>query len=68
MINGAKRPTHQDINFGQDIKYHREEKLYGLFPSNKKAKDSIQAISDEHKLCYQICGLEKAANRAYRKM
>jgi len=40
------------------------KKLYGLFPSNKKAKDSIQAISDEHKLCYQVCGLEKTAKRA----
>ena len=40
------------------------KKLYGLFPSNKKAKDSIQAISDEYKLCYQVCGLERSANRA----
>jgi DNA polymerase-3 subunit epsilon len=40
------------------------KKLYGLFPSNKKAKDSIQAISDEHKLCYQVCGLERFAKRA----
>lgn len=40
------------------------KKLYGLFPSNKKAKDSIQAISDEYKLCYQLCGLEKITNRA----
>lgn len=41
-----------------------KKKLYGLFPSNKKAKDSLQAISDEYKLCYQVCGLEKSANRA----
>lgn len=40
------------------------KKLYGLFPSTKKAKDSIQLISDEHKLCYQVCGLEKPNNRA----
>jgi DNA polymerase III subunit epsilon len=40
------------------------KKLYGLFPSNKKAKESIHCISDEHKLCYHVCGLEKANNRA----
>ncbi len=40
------------------------KKLYGLFPSNKKAKDAIQSICDEHKLCYQLCGMEKRNNRA----
>jgi len=40
------------------------KKLYGLFPSNKKAKDTIQSISDEHRLCYQVCGLERLNNRA----
>ena len=39
-------------------------KLYGLFPSNKKAKDTVQSISDAHSLCYQVCGLEKPNNRA----
>lgn len=40
------------------------KKLYGLFPSNKKAKDAIQLISDEHSLCYHACGLEKPNGRA----
>ena len=40
------------------------KKLYGLFPSNKKAKDSLQSISDEYKLCYQVCGLERSISRA----
>lgn len=40
------------------------KKLYGLFPSVKKAKEAIQSISDEHSLCYQVCGLEKPTNRA----
>ena len=39
-------------------------KLYGLFPSNRKAKDTVQSISDAHSLCYQVCGLEKPNNRA----
>ena len=40
------------------------EKRYGLFPSNKKAKDTIQSICNEHSLCYQVCGLEKSNGRA----
>lgn len=40
------------------------KKLYGLFPSVKKAKEAIQSISDEHSLCYQVCGLEKFTSRA----
>ena len=40
------------------------EKLYGLFPSNKKAKQTIQSICDEHNLCYRVCGLEKSNSRA----
>lgn len=40
------------------------EKHYGLFPSNKKAKDTIQSICNEHSLCYQACGLEKPNGRA----
>lgn len=38
-------------------------KFYGLFTSNKKAKDAIQSISDEHQLCYHACGLEKSNSR-----
>ena len=40
------------------------QKLYGLFPSVKKAKEAIQSISDEHSLCYQVCGLENPSSRA----
>ncbi|GGY84440.1 exonuclease [Cellvibrio zantedeschiae] len=40
------------------------KKLYGLFPSNKKARDSLELISNEHKLCYQVIGLEQTAKRA----
>lgn len=39
-------------------------KLYGLFPSNKKAVQAIQSICDEYSLCYVICGLEKPSSRA----
>lgn len=41
-----------------------KKKLYGLFASNKKAKQSIQSICDEHSLCYHVCGLEKSSGRA----
>ncbi len=40
------------------------QKWYGLFPSNKKAKDSLEFISNEHQLCYQVIGLEKQSQRA----
>jgi DNA polymerase-3 subunit epsilon len=40
------------------------EKLYGLFPSQKKAQHAIQSICDEHRLCYQVCGIEKINGRA----
>ena len=39
-------------------------KLYGLFTSNKKAKEAIQSLSDEHGLCYRVSGLENPGNRA----
>lgn len=39
------------------------KKIYGLFPSQKKAKETIQAICDEHRLCYQVCGLERPSTR-----
>ncbi len=38
-------------------------KLYGLFASNKKATQAIEAICDEHNLCYIVCGLERGSNR-----
>ena len=41
-----------------------KQKMYGLFASVKKAKDTLQSISDEYALCYYACGLEKANNRA----
>lgn len=40
------------------------KKLYGLFPSLKKAKDALQSICNENNLCYQACQLEKIYNRA----
>jgi len=40
------------------------QKLYGLFPSNKKAKHAIQSLCDEYSLCYHVCGLEKPGSRA----
>ncbi len=39
-------------------------RLYGLFSSAKKARESIQHISDEYRLCYQACGLEPPGPRA----
>ncbi len=41
-----------------------KQKLYGLFPSNKKAKQAIQSICEQHQLCYHVCGLEKPTGRA----
>ena len=40
------------------------DKFYGLFASNKKAKEAIQALSDEQGLCYQVTGLENPGSRA----
>jgi len=40
------------------------EKLYGLFPSQKKAQQAIQSICEEHRLCYQVCRIEKTNGRA----
>ena len=39
------------------------KKLYGLFPSQKKASQAVQSICDEHKLCYQVCGIENPNGR-----
>lgn len=40
------------------------KKLYGLFPSHKKAQQAMQLICNDHNLCYQVCGLEKQNKRA----
>lgn len=41
-----------------------KQKLYGLFASEKKAKQAIQSICGENNLCYHVCGLEKHTGRA----
>lgn len=38
-------------------------KLYGLFPSVKKAGESIRLISDAYNLCYYATGLERRTSR-----
>lgn len=45
----------------ESIRSHK--KIYGLFPSIKKAKEAIKLISDEYQLCYCACGLEPVSNR-----
>lgn len=40
------------------------KKIYGLFPSKIKAKQTLQTLCDEHHLCYQVCGIENISNRA----
>jgi DNA polymerase-3 subunit epsilon len=39
-------------------------KLYGLYPSEKNARQDIQTICDQHGLCYQLAGLERPGSRA----
>lgn len=39
-------------------------KFYGLFASQKRAKEAIQSLSDEHGLCYQVTGVENSGSRA----
>jgi DNA polymerase-3 subunit epsilon len=48
----------------QTQKQNAQPKWYGLFPSQKKARDSLEFISNEHKLCYQATGLEQQSQRA----
>lgn len=40
------------------------KKLYGLFPSHKKAMQAMQLTCNDHNLCYHVCGLEKQNKRA----
>lgn len=39
------------------------KRFYGLFPSEKKAKEAISSIGEAYKLCYHATGLEKISNR-----
>lgn len=39
-------------------------KHYGLFSSQKKAQEALQAICHQRGLCYQVCGLEPRRARA----
>ena len=41
-----------------------KNKLYGLFPSQKKGKDTLQLICNNNNICYQVCRFEKPETRA----
>jgi DNA polymerase-3 subunit epsilon len=43
----------------EDCDFALESDLYGLFPTRKKALDSLREIAKAHRLCWQALGLEE---------
>ena len=58
--NGALSPDIIEVGLLSSI----NERCYGLFASQKKAKEAIKSICIERQLCYQLCGLENSTSRA----
>lgn len=39
------------------------DRLYGIFPSPFKAKETLKDLCQQYGLCYQVCGLDATKNR-----
>ncbi len=46
------------IEPSQRIDYGRDPRVYGLFKNQKKARDVLLALADEHQLCLGVMGLD----------
>ncbi|MEY3135831.1 MAG: Excinuclease cho, partial [Pseudomonadota bacterium] len=48
---------------GQDLGLGRVDGLYGLFSSVHSAQSKLRELSDQHRLCLGLLGLEKISQR-----
>ncbi len=48
-----------ELVLAREVAVGRDDDLFGLFPSPRKATEALQAIADEHGLCPGVLGLEK---------
>jgi len=46
------------VVYAKEIDFAHQPGLYGLFANRRAALQALQAIADEHQLCYGILGLE----------
>jgi DNA polymerase-3 subunit epsilon len=61
-IRLSEHPAHglvPEIVFAGDLDFGRQDKLYGLFKTQREAKAVLKALADEHRLCEGLLGLEK---------
>ncbi len=57
FVPRIEKVSSSDINMG--------DKILGIFPSKKKAKEYLQRKAEEHGLCQKILGLEKTSGPCF---
>lgn len=61
-IRLREHPAHgllPEIVFASDLDFGRQDKLYGLFKTQREAKNVLKDLAREHRLCEGLLGLEK---------
>lgn len=48
--------------FARDVDFAKETGLYGLYASRHAALQQLLSLADQHRLCYNVMGLEKPTN------
>ncbi len=48
-----------EIVYSRDVNFAAQKGLYGLFGSKRSALQAMQALADQHRLCYGQIGLER---------
>lgn len=58
-----------ELVFSKDLDFANSQRLFGLYASRHTAVQALQAVADQHKLCYTLLGLEKRVARGcFRSM
>jgi len=58
-----------ELVFSKDLDFASSQCLFGLYASRHAAVQALQAVADQHKLCYTMLGLEpRAARGCFRSM
>lgn len=55
LLFGDDKPQ---VVYAKEVDFSSQSGLYGLFANRRAALQTLQAIADEHKLCYGLLGLE----------
>jgi excinuclease Cho len=65
--SGGPAPS---LVYSKDVNFSNAPRLFGLFASRRSAIESLQALADDHQLCYARLGMEKlsASRGCFRSM